>query len=450
MTSQISTVSPRSAVAAAARSRIVSRGLLVRFVSVVGSSVGFYLPLAVVPLFAKQTGPASVAALPTVALLLASVAGELVTPRLLARVGYRCALALGLTLLGAPTLVLTISDSGWVIVAVSLVRGAGFAICVVAGGALTATLIPADRRGEGFALVGLIGGVPGMLALPAGLWASERWGDAPVFVATAVVTLLAVLSVPALPRAAVSGVCSGYPGVLKGLRDRALTRPATVFATSAAAVGVLVTFVPLATTAQAAWVATAALLAQPAASTVARCVAGRLGDRRGHANLLKPGVLLSATGIAALAATGSPPAVIGGAIVFGTGYGVLQNATLVLMYSRAPAGGEGAVSAIWNASYDLGMAAGALGAGLLATPLGYSTTFVLIAALALSALIVVGRDVNMTMSVDGPIAGPRDELDWMTTTPRPMSPRTSRRRHDPARADQDGNGPPNPVQQSAP
>jgi MFS family permease len=392
MTSQSITASPQSAVSEPAETRIVSRALLVRFVSIVGSSIGFYLPLAVVPSFAKQTGPASAAALPTVALLLASVAGELLTPRLLARVGYRCALALGLTLLGAPTIVLTFSGSAWVIVAVSLVRGVGFAICVVAGGALTATLIPTDRRGEGFALVGVVGGVPGMLALPAGVWAAARWGYAPVFVATTVATLLAVLSVPALPRTAVSAEHSDYHGVLSGLRNRALTRPATIFAASTAAVGVLVTFLPLATTAQPAWVATAALLAQPAASTAARCVAGRLGDRRGHGRLLTPGVLLSAAGIACLSVTGAPVAVIGGAVVFGIGFGVLQNATLVLMYSQVPPGGEGAVSAIWNATYDLGMAAGALGAGLVSTAVGYATTFLLAAALMVPALAVVRRD----------------------------------------------------------
>src|SRR5689334_10093009 len=135
---------------------LVTRALLVRFVSIVGSSIGFYLPLSVVPQYADQAGSGGDAGLATVALLLATVACELVTPRLIARVGYRWALGLGLMLLGAPTVVLTFSDSIAVIVAVSVVRGAGFAISVVAGGAVTAMLIPADRRGEGLALVGVV------------------------------------------------------------------------------------------------------------------------------------------------------------------------------------------------------------------------------------------------------------------------------------------------------
>jgi predicted MFS family arabinose efflux permease len=372
------------------RPRLVSRALLLRFVSIVGSSIGFYLPLSVVPLFARESGSDSGAGLATVALLLATVAAELVTPRLVARVGYRWSLAVGLFLLGAPTIVLTVSDSLWVIVAVSVVRGAGFAIAVVAGGAVTALLIPAERRGEGLALVGIVGGVPGLLALPAGVWAAAHWGYDPVFVVTAVATLLALLSVPGLPRRAATA--QREDGVLSGLRNPALVRPATIFAASTAAVGVLVTFLPLATSDQPAWVAATALLAQPAASTVARWAAGRIGDRRGPACLLTPGLVLSAAGIALLVATGTPSAVIGGALVFGIGFGALQNATLTLMYNRVPAGGASAVSAIWNAAYDLGMAAGALVAGLTITSIGYPATFALTAAAMIPALALIRRD----------------------------------------------------------
>ncbi len=371
-----------------ARPRLVSRALLIRFISVVGSAIGFYLPLSVVPLYAQRSGSAGTAGLATVALLVTCVAGELITPRIIARLGYRGALALGLTLLGAPTALLTVTGSTVAILAVSVLRGAGFAVAVVAGGAVTALLIPADRRGEGLALVGLVGGIPGMLALPAGVWIAGHWGYAPVFAATAVATLLALVSVPGLPRRAASS--GGHEtGVLAALRDRALTRPAAVFATSTAAAGVLVTFLPLAVAGQPGWVAAAALLAQPATATVTRWIAGRIGDRRGQAGLLLPGLLLAVAGMAGLAGTGSPAAVVGGAAVFGAGFGVLQNATLTLMYARAAAGAAGAVSAVWNAAYDLGMAAGALGAGLAVSGLGYSATFALTAAVMVPAAALV-------------------------------------------------------------
>ncbi|GAA3300610.1 MFS transporter [Dactylosporangium vinaceum] len=373
-----------------ARPRLVTRALLLRLVSMLGSSIGFYLPLSVVPLFARDSGSARAAGLATVALLLATVACELVTPRLVALVGYRWALGLGLVLLGAPTLVLTVTGEPGAILAVCLVRGAGFAICTVAGGALTVTLIPAERRCEGLAFVGTVAGGSSLIALPTGVWAADRWGYTPVFLATAVLTLLALLAVPGLPRRIAGN--TAHRGLLSGLRRPALTRPATVFAAVTAAVGVLVTFLPLATSAQPAWVAAAALLAQPAAATAASWLTGRVADRRGPARFLTPGLILAAAGMALLALIGTPAAVIGGAAVFGTGFGILQNTTLSLMYSRERAGGESTVSAIWNTAYDLGMAAGALAAGLIVASAGYPLTFLLTAAAILPALALSTRE----------------------------------------------------------
>jgi MFS family permease len=345
-------------------SSFVSRPLLVRSVSILGGAIGFYLPLSVVPLFNERTaGPA------TVALLVATVAGELGTPRLVARIGYRWALTIGLTLLGLPTLFLLLGPAPALILTVSVVRGLGFAICTVAGGALTATLIPSDRRGEGLAFVGLVSGVSGLLALPAGVWAAERWGFSPVFVVTTVATLLALVSVPALPTRA--AVAPESAGILAGLRQPALNRPAALFA------------------GRPGWTVALALLLQPAAATVSRWIAGRLGDRRGQRRLLAPGLVLSAAGMAALALTGSTPAVLGGALLFGAGFGVLQNTTLALMYAEAPAGCEDTVSAVWNIAYDLGMAAGAFVAGLTVTSIGYGWTFLLAGAAMLPALLLI-------------------------------------------------------------
>jgi predicted MFS family arabinose efflux permease len=376
---------------------LITRPLLLRFVSMLGSSVSFYLPLSVVPRYAASSGSGSGtgAGLATGALLLATVAAELVTPRLVTRAGYRLSLTAGLFLLGAPALALLASPGLALVLAVSAVRGVGFAVTTVAGGALTASLIPAQRRGEGLGLVGLVSGVPSLVCLPAGVWVSAHWGFAPVFIATAAAALLAIGSMPWLPgRRAEVVPPGGTCGVLCGLRNPVLTRPAVVFSASTMAAGVLVTFLPLAVTAAA--TATAALFVQASAATLARWAAGRLGDRHGQARLLGPGVLLSAAGMAPLAATHAPVLVIGGAACFGAGFGLLQNATLALMYARAPRGGYDSVSAIWNAAYDAGMGAGAIGMGLFVAHAGYSAAFLLTAALVLPVILPALRERGTT------------------------------------------------------
>ncbi len=374
----------------AARPSLVTRPMLLRFVTIVGASVSFYLPLSVMPLFAKSSGAGTGAGMVTGALLLTTVAVELVTPRLLARTGYRLSLTAGLLMLGAPALALLVWSNPAVLIGVSVVRGAGFAVTTVAGGALTAALIPAERRGEGLGLVGIVGGIPALVALPAGVWIAAHWGFRPVFAATAAAALLVLAVLPGLPDQ--RGLDGGAPGVLSRLGERALLRPAVIFSASTMAAGVLVTFLPLAIAGRSAAVATIALFAQPAAATVARWAAGKTGDRRGHTGLLCPGVALSAAGMAALAATSSPVLVIAGATTFGIGFGLLQNATLTLMYARVPSSGHTAVSAIWNAAYDAGMGAGAIGMGLLVGWVGYPGMFLLTAALAVTALLPARRE----------------------------------------------------------
>jgi MFS family permease len=373
---------------------LMSRALLLRLVSVVAGAIGFYLPLAAVPVFAAAHGAGSAAGLANGALLLATVAGELATPQLVARVGHRWALGTGLALLGTPALVLLVpaASSVAVVVAVNAVRGVGFAISVVAGGALTAALIPRERRGAGLALVGLVGGVPALLALPFGTWAATHWGFGVVFTLTALVPLAAIVTVPGLPtRDSAAGPSHGLG---PGLRNTALMRPAAIFAAVASAAGVIVTYLPLAVGSQPGWVVPTALLAQPATSTAARWCAGQLGDRHGQTCLLVPGVVLCVIGMTAMSVTASGPLVVAGAAVFGTGFGVLQNATLTLMYNRVTAAGYGAVSAIWNGAYDLGMAAGAIAVGGLVTVTGFTGAFLVVAVCMLPALVLARREAQ--------------------------------------------------------
>jgi predicted MFS family arabinose efflux permease len=380
---------------------LVTRPLLLRFVSIIGASASFYLPLSVVPLYATSSGSDAAAGFATGSLLFATVAVELITPRLVARTGYRLALSIGLLALGLPALALLAAPDLALIVAVSIVRGAGFAVVTVAGGALTASMIPKERRGEGLALTGLVSGVPALTCLPLGVWAASRWGFGPVFVGTAAAALLALAAVPGLPdRGPLAHAGAGHParagggttGVLPALRSPRFTRPAALFSASTMAAGVLVTFLPLATAGLPVSVASMALFAQPAAATLARMGAGRFGDRYGHTRLLAPGILLSVAGMACIAATHAPALVIGGAGVFGAGFGLLQNATLALMYARSAPGGYDAVSALWNAAYDAGMGAGAIGMGLVVRPFGYPATFLLTAALVSFALIPARRE----------------------------------------------------------
>jgi predicted MFS family arabinose efflux permease len=368
------------------RPPLVNRALLLVFAASFGAMTGFYLLLSVVPLYADSVGAGGVGAgLTTGVLMAATVAGELAVPRLAARFGYRAVFAAGLVLLGAPALALPASTTLAAILAVSAVRGLGFAIVVVVGGALVASLVPGERRGEGLGLFGIVVGLPGVAALPLGVWLVSEAGYPAVFTAGAAATLAGLVVVPGLPGRAPRR--ERVVGVLAGLGAPALAWPAAAFSVAAMAAGVVVTFLPLAVSRSSGRLAAVALFVQAAASTGTRWWGGRFGDRHGPAVLLVPGVAATAAGMAVLVLIDRPPAVLAGMFLFGCGFGITQIATMTVMLNQVAPSGFGTVSAIWNLAYDLGIGAGAFGFGVVAAQTGYPAAFGVTAALVLAATV---------------------------------------------------------------
>ena len=120
-----------------------------------GALTGFFLLLSVLPGYVVAHGASSGGAgLTTAALMAATVAAELVIPRIVVRFGYRATLAVGLVLLGAPALVLPVLTDLTSVVVVCAVRGLGFAVTVVVGGALVAALVPEGAGARGWACSG--------------------------------------------------------------------------------------------------------------------------------------------------------------------------------------------------------------------------------------------------------------------------------------------------------
>ncbi len=372
----------------------VLRGVLTRDVAslllaTLGAFAGFFLLLSVVPLYAVEAGATSAGAgIVTGALMLSTVATQLAVPWLLGRLGYQVTLALGLLFLGLPALALVWASGLPEILLVTLLRGVGFGILTVVGAALVAELVPAGRRGTGVGLYGIAVGGPNVLALPLGVWLAGNVGFEPVFVAGAAAPLLGLpallaLSVPA-PPADGEGL-----GVLSGLVDGRLARPLAVLCGVTLAAGVVVTFLPLAAGGGA---ASAALLVQGAAATVSRWLAGVLGDRHGARRLLAPGVLAAGIGVISPAWAGNTALLVAGMVLFGAGLGVLQNATLVLMFERAGPKSYGSVSALWNVAFDAGTGLGAAAFGLVVQYAGFGVAFPLTGALVLSTLVLIRLD----------------------------------------------------------
>jgi MFS family permease len=376
---------PAAGTRSPSRPRLVGLPLGLTFMAEFASLAGFLLLVSVMPMLAAAAGAGSAAAgLITGALLGGTVIAEAAAAFAIRRFGYRVVLAAGALLLGAPTLALLPREPLAIMVAVSLVRGLGFGLCGVATGALTALLLPPERRGEGLGLLGIVSGVPAIVALPAGVWLAGHHQ------ATVAVAIAAIMGL--MPLAALRWLPGGRPGSRPGggpaASGRGTLRLALVFAACTVAAGVVDSFLPLARGVPSG-IASTALLVQAITATLSRWQAGRHGDRLGHARLLVPAVIASALGLGVLIWLASPAAMLAGLALFGAGFGVAENSTFALLIERLP---EAKASALWNLAYDAGYGAGPVMFGLFSSRTGYPAGFALTGLLVLAALPAALRE----------------------------------------------------------
>jgi len=420
--------------------RLVTRPFALACGAALANLTAFYLPLSVVPARAVAAGaPNGAAGLVTAALMLGGVLAECVAPRLMARFGYRAVLATGLLLLGGAALLLVPAVDVVLAVLVCGLRGLGFGFAVVVTGALVTRHVPAARRGEGLALAGVAACVPAVAALPAGVWLADACGADVVFVVAALVALLGALAPLALGRGAgsaasapesVAAAAIGVPqsasaaavaapesaadpvvgaaepyaataagaaepeaapaagGLMALARIPVQRRSAVLFAATTVAAGIVVAYLPLAAAGPA---IALGLFVQALAATAARYGAGRWGDRHGHARLVGPGLAACGLGMVLLLGVDQPAVLLAAMAVFGTGFGVAQSATYAVMVERAPAGGDGAVSALWNLAYDLGYGVGPLAFAAVVGASGYPAAFALTGLVVLAGLRAARR-----------------------------------------------------------
>jgi MFS family permease len=381
----------------APRTRLITVRLALALMSSFGALTSFYLLLSVTPMYAVSAGAGSAeAGVVTGSLMLATVLAEFASARLMRRYGYRAVFAVGALLLGGPALALLAPHSVIAIVAVSIARGIGFGLNTVVIGALVATALPPERRGEGIGMAGVVACVPAIVALPSGVWLAHSAGYAVVIVITAVTALAPLAAIPWLAgpddRQTQADPSPAQPaGLLATLRSGRQLRPSLVFAATTVSAGVVAAFLPLAAGVSGG-VATLGLLTQAVAATVSRWWAGRHGDRHGHAGLLVPGLLTAAAGMTLLIWVTVPAALITGMCLFGIGFGISQNVTFALLVDRAPVSGYGTASALWNLAYDAGYGAGPAVFGVFVVYTGYPAAFTLTGTLMLAALVPALRD----------------------------------------------------------
>jgi MFS family permease len=347
------------------------------------------LLVPVLPLLGDEIGGAPLAGAATGAFYFAAVAAQLAAPFVLLRLRPRGALVGSGALLGLPCLVHALEqESAATLVAVSVARGAGFGLAVVAAGTLLAEIAPAARRGTVIGYGGLAAGIPPVFAPALGAALVQSHATT-VLIVAGVLGVAGSACAAALGDAPTSSRAARGRGVLRALLDVRLLAPLAWFGPVSVARGAAFTLAPVVLARDSAVAASAFLFSFGTAAFAARWAGGRLADRVGRAPIVAPSLAVGLLGFAILAASGAAAAAAVAAGLAGLANGALMTASQLDMLDRAGAAGFAAPTAAWNVTVDGGFGLGAVAAGALAAWAGYTNALWGLPALMAGALVVL-------------------------------------------------------------
>ncbi|WP_241386234.1 MFS transporter [Rhodococcus sp. CH91] len=354
------------------------RGLIPAWSTSAAAFGGFSLLLPVVPwAIAEEGGSDTLAGSVTAVFMFTTVLTQLAMPRLLRAFGHRATLVTGCLFLGPPSLLFLASIAPAAVLGTSALRGIGFGMITVASAALVGELAPSRLLGRATGMLGIAIAASQTVGLPAGLAIAERFSTTPVFVLGALVSSAGLFAAIRLPRLSAKQARSGpkVPPLVMLFPLAAVGAGAIAYGGLTSLLSIAVADLPVA----------AALAVLSASSLVGRYAAGSVADRIGAGKMLPVGLGSAALAMVpfALVADGRGGAalLIGAALCFGLGFGVVQNEALLVAFRRAGAGNAGSASAAWNIGFDAGTGAGSFALGAVAAASGYPTAFAVAAVL---------------------------------------------------------------------
>lgn len=399
-------------------------GLIPTLIAVLSAFGGWSLLMPVIPqAILDGGGGTSLAGAYTGFFMAATVATQTQTPRMLRKLGYGLTMFISGLFLGLPTLLHLFGTEAWLVLIIAVLRGMGFGALTVAESALIAELVPLKFLGKASGSLGVAVGVAELIFLPLGLIIVDKVGSyAPVYILGTVISLIGsamALLIPKLKAAPAkkrkkakpeySVDSDGQPVVTTEVATVKLVAvPALAICTIAMGFGGISAFLAPAArdldVVSGSIVAGIALSVLGGAQMVFRYFAGVYADRRSRAGrLMAPALASGLLGLALMAVVMQTEISVWflliAAILYGAGFGIVQNEALLLMFARLPKERTAEASAMWNMAFDSGTGIGSflLGAIAAAALSPYPAVFSVAAALVAVGLFgsiidsVIGR-----------------------------------------------------------
>ncbi|SJM47229.1 putative transport protein [Corynebacterium glutamicum] len=382
-----------------------SPGFVAVLVAVAAAFGSWSLLLPVVPLAVLNNGGSSAVAGATTGIFMAAtVITQIFTPAALRKIGYTPVMAFAAFMLGVPAIGYIFSVEPIPVLVVSALRGIGFGALTVAESALVAELVPVRFLGKASGMLGVFIGLSQMLFLPTGLALGDQFGYNLVYVLGAIIALVAAVMCLRIPR--LKAAAKPEPST-DDAQERTVATWKLVLIPSLAVTSLSMTFGAVSSFLPAAVIeldpglgaalAGIILSITGGSSMVFRYLSGVIADRRGLPGAtMIPAQIIGLLGVVLIAATifqgWSVWLLIIGAVMFGGGFGMVQNEALLSMFFRLPRSKVSEASAIWNIAFDSGTGIGSFLLGIVAASLAYSGAFAAGAAVILLGILMTVAD----------------------------------------------------------
>jgi len=362
--------------------RIVSR----HFVLLWGASFvfffSFYLLLPALPLYARTLGiPDSQIGFIIGLFAVSSMVVKPVAGWAADRWGRKPLMLAGAALFACASALYGWSVTVGALLAVRLIHGAGMGLFPTASASMVADLAPPARRGEAMGLWGAAANVALALGPLGAVWLSDRWGFGWLFALSTAVALTGLVLTFLLGETLAAPL--RIPFGFSSLLSPAVAFPCAIVFCLMTSYGVQAAFLPLYAQSRGANPGVFFLVLALVVA-VARGWAGLMSDRIGRAPVAAAGLVLVAASLATLAAGGGLMVLVLAGVLYGTGFGAAQPALMAWAVDLVTPAERGKAMGTYYTSLELGIAAGAIGFGMVLSRSSFPVMFLGAGALALT------------------------------------------------------------------
>jgi len=341
---------------------------------------GILMLISTFPVYIKQIGGTDLqASLPFAVVSISALMVRAISGSAADTYGRRPLLILGLSILIIFNCSFMYISTIGLILVLRFCQGLGWGITSTVFATIMSDIVPANRRGEGTGYFALSIIIATALASIAGIELIKRYDfQVVLLVSTTLVALGMVsgLSISIAPiKKTAAETCAPKKLTLSDLVEKQALLPAFLCFLHSITLGGIMSFIVLygkEIGVENTWIY---FIGHIAMILISRPFAGKLFDRRGHAIVIVPGVLLMLVGLTLLSYATSEISLLVASLFYGLGYGAAHPSLQAWAIDRSPADRKGAANGTFLSSLDLGYAVGAVLMGLIASHTDYAMMY---------------------------------------------------------------------------